>query len=164
VVRAEKRQQLDAAIRAIGRAGQSLASTREPDWSLFVQIVREIEMQNNTEWSKKYYSPDAQQKVDERKKLWSPELQERVTKEWNALLADVGAAVDANEAPASARGQALAARWRKLVEGFTGGDPEIQKGLNKMWADQQNWPADMRGRIQIDPRIQEFIVAAMKAK
>ena len=46
---AEKRQQLDAAIRAIGRAEQSLAGTREPDWNLFVQIVREIEMQNNTE-------------------------------------------------------------------------------------------------------------------
>lgn len=87
-----------------------------------------------------------------------------MTEEWNALLADVAAAVDAHEPPTSARAQALGARWRTLVEGFTGGDPEIQKGLNKMWADQQNWPADLRGTFQIDPKIQDFITRAMKAK
>src|SRR5262249_32713375 len=154
LVLAERRQQLDAAIRAIERAERSIQSAREPDWGLFVQIVREIEMQNNTEWSKKYYSPDAQAKVEQRKQLWAPELQERVTKEWNALLADVSAALDEHEPPTSPRARALAARWRTLVEGFTGGDPEVQKGLNRMWSDQQNWPADLRGQYQIDPRIQ----------
>jgi hypothetical protein len=27
-----------------------------------------------------------------------------------------------------------------LIRGFTGGNPEIQAGLNKMYADQTNWP------------------------
>ena len=62
----------------------------------------------------------------------------------------------------SAEAQALATRWRKLVQGFTGGDPEVQIGSNKMWADQQNWPADLRGRSGVDPRVQEFIAKAMK--
>ena len=61
------------------------------------------------------------------------------------------------------RDQALAARWRSLVEGLTGGEPEIQKGLNTMWADKANWPARERERFHIDPRVQEFIVEAMKA-
>jgi hypothetical protein len=57
-----------------------------------VHIVREIEMQNETQWSKKYYSPEAQAKLESRKTAWSPELQERVTNEWNGLSADVKAA------------------------------------------------------------------------
>ncbi len=157
----EKRRQLDVAIDAIKQAEQSLLTSREPDWTLFTHIVREIEMQNNTEWSKKYYSPEAQAKVEERKHRWSPELQERVTKAWNTLLADIEAAL--GEDPTSPTAQALAARWRTLVEGFTGGDQEIQKGLNKMWADKENWPTQERERFTIKPEIQEFIVKAMKS-
>jgi DNA-binding transcriptional MerR regulator len=164
LVLAEKRLQLDAAITAIAQAERSLRSDREPDWDAFKTIVREIEMQNNTEWGKKYYSPEAQAKLEERRKQmpWTPELQEHVTKDWNALLADVEAALAKGDDPASANAQALAARWRTLVEGFTGGDPEIQKGINRMWADKANWPEGDAKRFQIKPEIQEFMVKAMK--
>jgi hypothetical protein len=84
-----------------------------------------------------------------------------VTKQWNELLADVEAAL--GDDPASPQAQALAARWRTLVEGFTGGDPEIQKGLNKMWADKDNWPTQERERFTIKPEIQDFIMKAMRA-
>ncbi len=160
-VLAGKRRQLDLAIHAIGQAERSVQSGRDPDWDLFKTIVREIEMQNSTDWSKKYYSEDAKARVEERKALWSPELQAQVTKQWNELLAEVEAALSAD--PAGPTAQALAARWRTLVEGFTGGDPEVQNGLNTMWADKENWPAQERDRFQIDPRVQEFIVKAMKA-
>jgi DNA-binding transcriptional MerR regulator len=161
-VLAEKRRQLDAAIDAIRRAEQSIESAREPDWGLFVRIVREIEMQDTTDWSKKYYTPEAQAKVEERRTLWNPELQAQVTQTWTELLRDVAAALD--EDPAGATAQALAVRWRALVAGFTGGDPEVQKGLNAMWSDQANWPAEQRAHFQIDPKIQEFIIKAMRAQ
>jgi DNA-binding transcriptional MerR regulator len=160
-VLAEKRHRLDVAMHAIAKAERSLASASGPAWPLFTEIVREIEMQNNTDWSKKYYSEAAQANVEARKALWSPELQERVMREWTALVADVEAAL--GEDPAGPKAQALAARWRTLVEGFTGGDPEIQKGLNKMWADKQHWPAAERERFHIRPDVQEFIARAMKA-
>ncbi len=161
-VLADKRRQLDGAMLAIRQAEQSLASGRDPDWELFKRIIREIEMQNNTDWSKRYYSPEAQAKIEDRKALWSPELQAEVTRKWTALVADVEAAL--GEDPAGAIAQALAARWRTLVEGFTGGDPEVQKGLNKMWADKANWPADTEAaRFQIKPEVQAFIVKAMQA-
>ena len=159
VVLAEKRRQLDMAIYAIEQAERSARSSSGPDWDLFKQIVREIEMQNNTEWSKKYYTPEAKAKVEERKTLWSHELQAQVTKQWTELVGDVEAAL--GDDPAGPTAQALAARWRTLVEGFTGGDPEIQKGLNAMWHDNANWPAEERARFHIDPRVQEFIVAAL---
>jgi len=160
-VLAEKRRQLDVAIHAIEQAERSARSRTGPDWDLFKQIVREIEMQSNTEWSKKYYTPEAKAKVEERKKLWSPELQAQVTKQWTELVADVEAAL--GEDRAGPKAQALAARWRALVDGFTGGDPGIQKGLNAMWSDTANWPAEERHRFHIDPRVQEFIVTAMKS-
>lgn len=157
----EKRRQLDQAIAAIDNAQAACGSGREPDWKLFQYIIQEIEMQNSMDWSKKYYSPEAQAKVEERKKLWSPELQEKVSREWAELIAEVEAAL--GEDPAGARAQALAARWRKLVEGFTGGDPDIQKGLNRMWADQDHWPVSTRQSFAIKPAVQEFIVKAMRA-
>jgi hypothetical protein len=82
-----------------------------------------------------------------------------VTKQWTELVADVEAAL--GEDPAGPTAQALAARWRTLVAGFTGGNPEIQKGLNEMWNDKANWPAEDRARFHIDPRVQEFIVKAI---
>ena len=162
VVLAGKRRQLDLAISAIRRAERSVESGGDPDWELFKTIVREIEMQNSTDWSKKYYSEDAKAKIEERKALWNPELQAQVTAQWTALIADVTAALA--EDPAGPNAQALAARWRTLVEGFTGGDPEVQQGLNKMWADKDNWPAENRDRFHIDPRVQEFIVKAMNSE
>jgi MerR family transcriptional regulator, thiopeptide resistance regulator len=161
-VLADKRRQLDGAMHAIRQAEESLATGCEPDWELFKRIIKEIDMQNHTDWSKKYYSPEAQAKVEKRKALWSPELQADVTRKWTALVADVEAALGAD--PASAIAQALAARWRTLVEGFTGGDPEIQKGLNTMWADKANWPDDTQAaQFQIKPEVQAFIVKAMQA-
>ena len=138
----EKRRQLEQAISTIAAAEHSVRSVEGPDWTLFRHVIQEIEMQNETEWSKKYYSPEAQEKIEQRRTQWTPALQEEVSRQWNALFADVEASL--GEDPASPKAQALAARWRELLAGFTGGDPEIQKGLNKMWSDQQNWPQPQR--------------------
>jgi DNA-binding transcriptional MerR regulator len=157
----EKRGQLESAIRAIENAEKSLKSKRAPDWEFFKQILKEIEMQNETDWTKKYYSEDAQVKIEERKALWSPEMQEKVSQEWAELFTDIEASLGEN--PASPKAQALAGRWRKLVHGFTCGDPEIQKGLNAMYADQANWPEKQQENYQIRPEIHAFIMKAMKA-
>ena len=160
----EKRRRIGWAIDAIREAEQSIGRSGEPDWDLFKRIVKEIEMQNEMDWAKKYYSPEAQATVEERRKLWSPELQAEVSAKWSQLVGDIEAAIADGDQPSGARAQALAVRWRKLVEGFTGGDPEIQKGLNRMWADQANWPAKLRDAYAIKPEVQEFIVKAMKAQ
>ena len=161
-VLAEKRRQLDRAVTAIKNAQQHFDAHREPDWNLLKYVVQEIEMQNSTDWTKKYYSPEAQEKVEERKKLWSPELQERVSRDWTALFAEVEAVL--GEDPAGVKAQELAGRWMKLVGEFTGGDPQIQKGLNAMYADQSNWPTATQKAYAIKPEIMEFMVKAMKIR
>jgi DNA-binding transcriptional MerR regulator len=157
----EKRRQLDRAVAAIQGAQYSFAGRGEPDWNLLKYIVQEMEMQNNTDWTKKYYSAEAQAKVETRKPLWSPELQERVSREWATLFADVESAL--GEDPASPKAQELAARWKKLLGEFTGGDPQIQQGLNAMYADQSNWPPATQKAHAIKPEIIDFITTAMRA-
>jgi MerR family transcriptional regulator, thiopeptide resistance regulator len=158
----EKRKQLDKAIRAIGTARRALDSGDEPDWTLFTRIIKEMTMQNDTDWTRQYYSDEAQNKVDARRHLWSPELQEKVTQQWNELFHDIGAALQ--EDPAGPIAQALLARWQQLVSAFTGGDPEIQNGLNRMYSDTPNWPQERRAKFGIRPEIQDFITKALAAR
>jgi DNA-binding transcriptional MerR regulator len=160
-VLSEKRRRLDTAIIAIERAERSLDGTQEPDWTLFTLVVKEIEMQDDADWTKKYYSEGARAKVDERRPLWSPELQERVSRQWTELIADVEAALARKEDPRGASGQALAARWQDLLAGFTGGDPQVQQGLNKMWADKANWPEGEAKSFRMPAAVTDFISQAM---
>jgi hypothetical protein len=120
-------------------------------------------MQDNMDWSKKYYTEGAQAKIEERKHLWSPENQERWSKEWSDLFRDVEAAL--GEDPGGEKAQALAARWKKLVEGFTGGDPQVTAGLSKMYQDRPNWPSSMQQRMQpfSNKKVWEFIQKAFAA-
>jgi MerR family transcriptional regulator, thiopeptide resistance regulator len=157
----EKRRNLEQAIMAIRNAERSLQSEGRPDWKLFKRVIQEIEMQNTTDWSKRYYSDEAKSKIEERAKLWSPELQEQVTKDWDQLFADIRASL--GEDPASPKAQELAARWTTLVSGFTGGDPEVKKGLNAMYADRENWPAQQKERVAMPPEIWNFIQKAFAA-
>jgi thioredoxin 1 len=71
------------------------------------------------------------------------------SRRWQArvdLFRDIEAAL--GEDPAGERGQALAARYRALVEDFTNGDPEVKAGLGKMWADRHHWPRPLRWSIE----------------
>jgi len=130
-------------------------------WGLFIKIVKEIEMADS-DWTAKYYSDDAKPAVETRRPLWSPELQERVSRGWAELIADVEAAVARNEDPASDRALALAGRWRTLIAGFTGGNPEIQRGLNQMWADRANWPEGAAKNFHMPAAVPRFIAEVMQ--
>jgi DNA-binding transcriptional MerR regulator len=139
-----KRGLLDQAIEAIRQAERAVESGEPPATAVLKKIIEVIEMQNDAEWTTKYYNEAAQAKIAERKKVWSPELQERVSREWMELIRDVEAAH--GEDPAGDKGQALAARWIALVEEFTGGDPEVTSGLKNLYADRANWPTQLSGR------------------
>lgn len=142
----EKRRRLEMAIEAVAEAERLFASADEPAWASLKKIIEVIEMQNENEWMMRYYQGPAREKLEERKKLWSPELQEQVSRQWAELIAEVNAALD--EDPASPKAQALADRWQKLVEGFTGGDPDITEGLKALYRDRANWPGQFQQQMQ----------------
>jgi DNA-binding transcriptional MerR regulator len=160
----EKRRLLDRAISAIQEAEATLASGKPADAAVLKQIIEVIEMQTNSDWMRKYANESAQAKIDARKEEWSPELQERVSRQWTELIADVQAAMSAGEDPPSAAAQALAARWKELVEGFTKGDPDVTQSVSNVWKDQANWPEHAKEQakpFQITPQMWQFIHSAM---
>ena len=119
-------------------------------------------MQSNMDWTRKYYSEEAQSEIEKRAATIAREVIEQGQRDWATLIAEVQAAVNAGEDPASEKSQALAARWSELVKGFTGGNPEIQKGLNRMYSDRENWPATMPQPFSDE--VQQFIARAMKCR
>jgi DNA-binding transcriptional MerR regulator len=141
----EKRRRLEMAIQAVAEAERLCAKTIQADWAALKKIIEVIEMQNDNEWMMRYYTGPARAKIEERKKLWSPELQERVSKQWAELIAEVNASL--GEDPASPKAQALADRWQELVEGFTGGDPDLTEGLKALYRDRANWPAGFQQQM-----------------
>jgi MerR family transcriptional regulator, thiopeptide resistance regulator len=134
----EKRRHLDDVITAIERAEKALAASAEPDWETLKQIIEVINMQNDMEWMKKYYTDEQLAELAER---GTPEVLEKGQRDWSALLKDVEAAIDEGIDPHSDKAKALAARWSHLIEAFTGGDPGIRESLTRLYADQANWPS-----------------------
>ena len=155
-----QRNRLNLALKAITRAEGVFQTAGRIDWESLTQIIEVINMEQNTEWTKKYYSDTAQAKIEERKNLWSPELQERVTRDWAELVADIEKAMADGVKPTESRAQKLAARWRSLVTEFTGGNKEIHQGLNKMYADEKNWQTEWKKPFSDD--VQNYIVEAMQ--
>jgi MerR family transcriptional regulator, thiopeptide resistance regulator len=156
----EKRERLELAVKAIERAEYVVATSRAPGWETFAKIIEVINMQSNMDWTKKYYSEEAQSEIQKRAATIPREVIEQAQRDWATLISEVQAAVSAGEDPASAKSQALAGRWSELIKGFTGGNPEIQKGLNRMYGDRDNWPASMPRPFSDE--VQEFIAKAMK--
>src|SRR5215831_4897754 len=158
----EKRGRLTQAIRAIQRAESVIATSDRTNWELFSKIIEVINMQTNMDWTRKYYSEEARREIEKRAATIPAEVIEQAQRDWPALIKEVEAAVAAKEDPAGGKAQSLAARWAELVRGFTGGNAEIQKGLNRMYADRNNWPASMPKPF--GDEAQAFIAEAMKQR
>lgn len=161
----ERRRRLDLVILAVTEARRTLSDRRGVNWDLFVNVIRRVQMQNNHDWMMKYYNEDARKAMAERAHLWSPELQEQVSRQWAELTEDIRQAVARSVAPGSGEGQALAARYWKLIEGFTGGNPAIEKGLRELYANADQWPKEgaewmKQNNPALDPAVTTFITAA----
>ena len=156
---AEKRRQLDCAVLAIERAERAVSGNGVPDWEAFRKIIEVIEMQSDMGWTKKYYSEEAKADLARRNRE-DPELARRGERDWAELIKDVEASLF--EDPASPKAQALADRWQKLIQSFTGGNPEVSAGLKKLYADQGNWPASFKKPYSDE--VSAFICKAVAAR
>jgi MerR family transcriptional regulator, thiopeptide resistance regulator len=156
-----KRKLIDLAIKAIRDAERMLANGQRPDSAILKKIIEVIEMQDDANWSEKYYSGEALEKLKAKK--WTPEMQEQTTKRWTELFAEVEASL--GEDPAGPKAQALAVRWGALILEFTGGDPEVTKGLNNVWKDPSGLPGETQERMKAfgNPKVHEFIQKAFAA-
>lgn len=101
-------------------------------------------MQNDWEWTRRYYSDEAREEIEERRQATPQSVVDQGQRDWSVLIAEVEEAASRGVDPASEDAQALATRWRELSSRFTQGDYEIQRGLNRMWSDSTHWPKDFK--------------------
>jgi len=64
-----KRGLLDQAIEAIRQAETAAVAGQRPDAAILTKIIEVMEMQNDSEWTMKYFNDAAQAKVAERRQL-----------------------------------------------------------------------------------------------
>jgi DNA-binding transcriptional MerR regulator len=138
----EKRRQFDAALRAVAHAERILERKGSPDWEAFRKIIEVIEMQKDTDWTNKYYDAESKATIAARAQALGTDAIRDGERKWAELIREVEAAKD--EDPASPRARELAKRWQALIEEFTGGDRGVSAGLQRLWADQGNWPTTFK--------------------
>ena len=141
----ERRDGLDRVLRAMEHAQRRAQDApAEPERLLYQTIMKEIQMQEATDWTEKYYSPKALEALRERRAALTPEQKTEIGAQWQTLYADIQIALDREVSPDSAEGRALVARWMRLGDEFTLGNPEIGEGFRRMYDDESHWPDDER--------------------
>jgi MerR family transcriptional regulator, thiopeptide resistance regulator len=141
----EKRRLLDRALAVIGEV-QLAITAEKPISDLLRQIIEAIEMQNDSNWMMKYYSPEAQAKIADRARTFTREKQAEIAQAWKDYYRDLAALKDQDDAE-GVKAAELSKRHTELVAAFTGNDPDIADGLRMLYRDRANWPAEMRDRM-----------------
>jgi len=163
----ERRDGLDRVLRAIEHAQRRAHDPAEPEWLLSQTILKEIQMQETTDWTEKYYSPKAIEAIRMRRAALTPEQKAEIGARWQALFADIQASLDREVSPDSAEGRALVARWMRLGDEFSNGDPEIGEGYKRLYDDESHWPNDeMAAKLRADlpkPAYWSFFREAVQA-
>lgn len=121
----------------------------------FIPIMRMLTM------FEKYYTPEQLQALEERRRRLGEDRIREVAAEWPRLIAEVQAEYDRGTDPADERVQALADRWMALVREFTGGDPGIERSLQKLYESE-----DQVAGMDVGPMraLQKYIAQAIAAR
>ena len=143
VVAREKRR-LDDALRALDEAERTLADNRADRWQTLRNVIEVFKMRKDWDWTRNYYSEEARKRIEERHRDTPKAIIEQGERDWTVLLAEVEEAAEQGVDPSGEAAQILAERWRALLAQFTGGDAEIQRGLNRLWSDTSHWPKDFK--------------------
>jgi hypothetical protein len=82
---------------------------------------------------------------------------QKVQDDWKQLFEDVRAEMAKGSDPMSEPVLKLAARWRALIQAFTGGNPEIERSLSTMYKSEPG----AGSQFGVDPAIQAFMCKAL---
>jgi DNA-binding transcriptional MerR regulator len=122
------------------------------------ELIETIEVMTMHE---QYYSPEQLDQLEQRRRALGEEGMARVEREWQELIDAVDAERRNVTDPADPRVQALADRWRGMIELFTGGDPGIQASLNRMY---ESEGAEKASRGVMSRELTEYVGRMMQAR
>lgn len=142
---AHQKRRLESALAAIDEAELALTRDEPADlWKTLRTVIEVFKVQNDWEWTQKYYSPEARERLEEGRATIPQEELDAGQRAWTALITEVEEAASSDINPSSAKAEALAKRWRDLIGRFTQGNAEVARGLNRLWSDQTHWPTDFK--------------------
>jgi hypothetical protein len=154
------RKQIELQQRLCGRLdalAARLDSAGEVSAEEFLQAVEEMTMME------KYFTPEQMELIKTAREQAGEEYLRQKQEEWAELIALVRAEMDKGTDPADAKVQALAQRWRALLNFTTGGDPGIEQAIKRHWEEQGDALAAQYGS-QYDSRpIWGYITKALAA-
>jgi DNA-binding transcriptional MerR regulator len=128
-------------------------TTDEPTTEEFLLVLESMTM------VEKYYTPEQLETLAKRAEELGEAGMRQAEADWETLRAQVKAEMEAGTDPADPKVQALAAKWKSLVESFTGGDPGIRANLQKVW---ENEPVIHGIDTAAERAAQEYIGKALK--
>lgn len=134
-----KRRTLDKALRAVDRAQKLFTQTGRADWNALQHIIEVIQMEQDKSWMLPYFTPEQQAMLKARKS----EIREGADG-WAKLIPEIEAAAKNGLDLFSEKARSLIERHQELVNLLTGGDPGIEAGFERMYADKANWPANFK--------------------
>jgi DNA-binding transcriptional MerR regulator len=95
-----------------------------------------IELMEAMTMIERHYTPEQLAALDARRRQLGDQAIAAAQREWAELIAAVEAERARGTDPASPVVRELAARWRGLIEAFTGGDPGIAASLERMYREE----------------------------
>jgi DNA-binding transcriptional MerR regulator len=110
----------------------------------------------------RHFTREQMETIERRGQELGADMIAKTQDDWTALIAEVQAAMARGADPVGAEVQALAARWRELVERFTGGDAGIAEGVRQVWRQEGDAIRAQHGGP--DPAMFEYMGRALAAK
>ena len=108
----------------------------------------------------KYYTEEQLESLKERREALGQDGMQKAQEDWAELNDAFRDAMQSGLDPADEKVQALVSRMRELIQAFTGGDPEIERSLGKMY--QEEGP-EQASRGAVDKTLFEYIGKARAA-
>lgn len=111
----------------------------------------------------RYYTSEQRAGLAERAEALGPDGLRRAQEDWAALFRELEDARRADVPPGAPRVQALAEHARELIHAFTGGDPGIQAGLERMYREGAGAESLERQGAGLSRELWEYYGRVMKA-
>jgi MerR family transcriptional regulator, thiopeptide resistance regulator len=111
----------------VSRILVALEAGEQPSIDDVIEAIEEMTSMDS------YYTPDQLARLEQRRQALGPDGIARVERDWARAIREMEAERQAGTDPADPRVQAIAGRWRELIEQFTGGDDGIRDALGRMY-------------------------------
>jgi DNA-binding transcriptional MerR regulator len=133
---ARLREQMATQLQLIERLESLSAHCESADTDEYLKTMEMMIM------FEKYYSKEQLEMLAKRREMLGEETMREVQEEWPRLIASVREEMERGTDPKDPKVQALAARWKELIEMFTGGDAGIAQSLGNFYRGEPQFAAE----------------------